>query len=158
MTRDQLSIRQIGAEEPTAMRELLSVFGKAFEDEAHYTANQPDDAYLSALLARPDFIALVALDRDAVVGGLTAYELHKYEQAVSELYLYDLAVATTHQRQGIATCLIESLQQISARRGNSIVFVQADREDNHAIALYAKQGEKTEVVHFEFNPLPQRRR
>jgi aminoglycoside 3-N-acetyltransferase I len=52
-----------------------------------------------------------------VTGALCAYELRKFEQERSEIYIYDLAVAMTHRRQGIATALISSLQDIAAARG-----------------------------------------
>jgi GNAT superfamily N-acetyltransferase len=60
------------------------------------------------------FIALAAVEGDAVVGGIVAYELEKFEQERSEIYVYDLAVAGPHRRQGIATALIEQLKTIAA--------------------------------------------
>jgi len=41
---------------------------------------------------------------------LAAYELRKFEQERSEVYIYDLAVASAHRREGIATALIERLK------------------------------------------------
>jgi aminoglycoside 3-N-acetyltransferase I len=84
-----------------------------------------------------------------VVGGLAAYELKKFEQARSEIYIYDLAVAESHRRQGIATALIAELQTIGAARGASVIFVQADHGDDPAIALYTKLGEREDVLHFD---------
>src|SRR3546814_4191929 len=80
-----------------------------------------------------------------VVGGLAAYELQKFEQARSEFYIYDLAVAADHRRRGIATALLEQLKQIAAIRGAYVVFVQADRDDAPAIALYSKLGTREDV-------------
>jgi aminoglycoside 3-N-acetyltransferase I len=87
-----------------------------------------------------------------VVGGLAAYELPKFERAVSEIYLYDIAVATSHRRRGIATALIAHLQQIAAARGTSVVYVQAHREDAPAVALYTKLGVGQDVLHFDLGP------
>jgi aminoglycoside 3-N-acetyltransferase I len=42
----------------------------------------------------------VALQDGEVVGGIAAYELIKFEQERSEIYIYDLAVAATHRRKG----------------------------------------------------------
>jgi len=39
------------------------------------------------------FIAVAAMEGDAVIGGIAAYELRKFEQQRSEIYIYDLAVA-----------------------------------------------------------------
>ncbi len=152
MNSSHLDIVKIGSNEPDALRDLLTVFGAAFDDEAHYTRNQPGNDYLERLLSKPDFVVLAAYDNQQLIGGLTAYELQKYEQASSELYLYDLAVAKTHRRKGIATNLVNALRVIANDRGCSVVYVQADQEDKHAIALYSKLGKMSDVMHFEFEP------
>jgi aminoglycoside 3-N-acetyltransferase I len=95
---------------------MLRVFGDAFGEAEKYGGG-PDDAYLARLLAKDHFIALAATKDGAVVGGLAAYELEKFEQARSEIYIYDLAVAAAQRRQGIATALIEGLRRIAASRG-----------------------------------------
>ena len=102
-----------------------------------------------ACLAGDSFIALVALAGDAVIGGLAAYELRKFEQARSEVYIYDLAVAETHRRQGVATALIDRLRPIARARGAWVIYVQADRGDDPAIALYTKLGAREDVLHFD---------
>jgi aminoglycoside 3-N-acetyltransferase I len=83
------------------------------------------------------------------VGGLAAYELRKFEQERSEIYIYDLAVALSHRRQGIATALIEALRGIARARGATVIFVQADVPDAAAIALYTKLGSREDVLHFD---------
>ena len=85
----------------------------------------------------------------AVVGGIAAYELKKFEQERSEIYIYDLAVASAHRREGVATALIEELRTVAAARGAYVIFVQADFGDEPAIALYAKLGIREEVLHFD---------
>lgn len=149
MTGVNTRFEAIGADRPALMRALLDCFGDVFEEPQHYHDAQPDDDYLSRLLGRPHFIALVALEGETVVGGLAAYELEKFEQARSEIYIYDLAVRETHRRQGIATALIEHLRGIAAGRGAWVVYVQADRGDDPAIALYGGLGEREEVLHFD---------
>ena len=93
--------------------------------------------------------ALTAFRRGQVVGGLTAYELRKFEQERSEIYIYDLAVAAADRRQGIATALLEELRRIAAARGAYVIFVQADLGDDPAIALYTKLGRREDVLHFD---------
>jgi aminoglycoside 3-N-acetyltransferase I len=97
-------------------------------------------------------MAFVALDGPEVVGGLTAYELPKFEQERSEIYIYDLAVAVEHRRQGIATALIGAVQREAKRRDAWVVFVQADHGDGPAIALYTKLGMREDVLHFDIPP------
>ena len=85
----------------------------------------------------------------SVVGALAAYELQKFEQARSEIYIYDLAVLHTHRRRGIATALIRTLQDLAAARGAWVIFVQADHGDDPAIALYTQLGTREDVLHFD---------
>jgi ribosomal protein S18 acetylase RimI-like enzyme len=75
-----------------------------------------------------------------VIGGLTAYLLDSHMSPSPMVYLYDLAVAPAHQRQGIARQLVGSLLEHSRALGASEVFVQADEEDAHAIAFYRSTG------------------
>ena len=142
-------LRTLGTFDLAAMRGLLRMFGRAFDDMATYTQAQPDDAYLAGLLARDTFIAVAAFDGDTVVGGLAAYVLPKFEQARSEVYLYDLAVAETHRHRGIATALIAELRRVAATRGAWVVFVQADYGDDPAVALYTRLGTREDVMHFD---------
>jgi aminoglycoside 3-N-acetyltransferase I len=131
------------------MDTLLTMFGEAFEDTDTYGKARPSAAYVRRLLAGDAFIALAAVKHGAVVGGLAAYELKKFEQERSEVYIYDLAVAAAHRRQGIATALIEALKPIAAARGAYVIFVQADRGDEPAIALHTKLGRHEDVLHFD---------
>ena len=131
------------------MHALLATFGEAFDDPRTYGEQRPDDAYLQRLLDGDAFVAVVASKGGEVVGGLAAYELKKLEQTRSEFYIYDLAVADAHRREGIATALIQELRKIAAARGGSVVFVQADYGDEPAIALYTKLGTREDVMHFD---------
>jgi len=128
---------------------VLSMFGKAFGDVRTYTAAQPGTPYLEGLLARDTFIAIAAMGGESIVGGIAAYLLPKFEQERSEIYIYDLAVAETHRRQGIATAMIAELRSIGAVRGAYVIFVQADYGDEAAIALYTKLGTREDVIHFD---------
>jgi aminoglycoside 3-N-acetyltransferase I len=142
-------IRRLGPDDLALMDGLLTMFGEAFEDSASYGAKRPSPAYLRSLLGSDAFIALAAVEQDRVVGGLAAYVLRKFEQERSEIYLYDLAVAATHRRRGIATALIHALQPIGRALGAWVIFVQADHGDDPAIALYTKLGVREDVLHFD---------
>ncbi len=143
------SIRVLASDDLPLVRSVMEVFGEAFDEVETYTGSPPDAGYLECLLRSDQFIALAALRDGAVVGGLAAYELWKFEQERSEIYIYDLAVSAAHRRQGIATALIQELRSIAAQRGAYVVFVQADRGDDPAIALYTKLGRREDVLHFD---------
>ena len=114
-----------------------------------YAAKQPNAGYLQQLLDSDYFIALAAMKNDEVVGGIAAYELRKFEQERSEIYIYDLAVAAAHRREGIATALIQALRKLAVGRAAYVIFVQADVSDEPAIALYSKLGTRDKVLHFD---------
>jgi aminoglycoside 3-N-acetyltransferase I len=135
------------------MSSMLTMFGDAFDDKDSYNSKRPSDEYVKKILGSDTFIALTAVKNDQVVGAIAAYELHKFEQERSEIYIYDLAVLEAHRREGIATALIEELKNIAVKRGAYAVFVQADTnlEDQPAIALYTKLGIRTDVLHFDIN-------
>ena len=131
---------------------MLDLFGREFDDTPTYSARQPADAYLEKLLDSDTFIAIAAMDGVEVVGGLAGYVLPKFEQQRSEFYIYDLAVAATHRRRGIATALIQELQRLATARGIYVIYVQADHGDDPAIALYTKLGKREDVMHFDIEP------
>lgn len=144
-----VNIRQIAPNEIELMEALLTTFGEAFDDVETYSRNRPSTDYLRGLLSSEYFIALAALKNGLVVGGIAAYELKKFEQERSEFYIYDLAVASGHRREGIATELIQKLKQIAASRAAYVIFVQADIGDEPAIALYSRLGVREDVLHFD---------
>ena len=143
------TIRLLGPLDTSVMEQMLTVFGEAFDDVETYGARRPSRAYLSRLLGSDTFVALAAVKGDTVVAGIAAYELRKFEQERSEIYIYDLAVAAAHRREGIATALILELKRIAKARGAYVVYVQADRVDAPAIALYSKLGVREDVLHFD---------
>lgn len=143
------SIRQLSASDVSLMEKLMTVFGEAFEEVETYTGSRPSREYLEQLLGSETFIVLAASKDDVVVGGLAAYELRKFEQERSEIYVYDLAVADEYRRQGIATALFEELKRVAAARGAYVIFVQADAGDEPPIGLYTKLGTREEVLHFD---------
>jgi aminoglycoside 3-N-acetyltransferase I len=148
------SVERIDADRPERLDGLLDLFADAFEDPARYASRRPGAAWRRALLARDDFVALAVLGQGRVVGGLAAYVLTKFEQERREVYLYDLAVAASYRRRGIATALIRALGSIARTLGADVVYVQADLDDEPAIALYTKLGAREDVLHFDLHPPP----
>ena len=130
-----------GANQPMTAQELAEVLEVV-----------PRTVYREHLLASGQFIALAVLKHGEVFGGLAAYELKKFERERSELYIYDLAVAAPHRRQGVATALISRLKLIARQRGAHVIFIQADFGDAPATALYTKLGVREDVLHFDIDP------
>lgn len=116
MREPALTIRRLGPGDVPSMRALNALFGRAFAEPDTYGGAPPDDAWLADGLAKPHAAVLVAEEGGAVLGGLVAYELDKFERARREIDLDDLAVAQEHRRRGIATALIGHLRAHAARR------------------------------------------
>jgi aminoglycoside 3-N-acetyltransferase I len=149
-----VTIQKLGPSDVQLLRGLNAMFGVAFGEPDTYGAQPPGDDYLRDLLGKEQVVTLIASVDGEVVGGLVAYVLDKFERARREVYIYDLAVAEPHRRQGIATALIERLREIAAALQAWVIYVQADYGDDPAIALYEKLGVREEVLHFDIPVTP----
>jgi aminoglycoside 3-N-acetyltransferase I len=141
-------IVRLGLGDAESARRMFALMAEVFGTD-HESAS---DAYLAALLGRPDFWALAALDGGAVLGGLTAHALPMTRAPGRELFLYDLAVRPSHQRRGVGRALLLALRSQGAREGMTTVFVAADDEDTHALDFYrALGGAPSPVTIFTFD-------
>ena len=59
-TVDLTTFQQLSDTDVARLKELLRVFGQAFDDVDAYQRSVPSDEYLSRLLAKQHFIAVVA--------------------------------------------------------------------------------------------------
>lgn len=142
--------RRLGVGDEALLRALNDLYADAFEQPECYRERPPGLAYLARLLANDDLIVLVVQSGDALLGGLTAYRLHKHEQERSEIYIYDLAVVEDRRRQGMARALIHAVIEIAQAGNTWAVFVQADAQDEAPIRLYASYGyEREDAAHFD---------
>lgn len=145
-------VERLQAGDLEKFRKLNQLFANCFEDEENYLSKPPSDAYLSGLLEKSSIIAVVAMADQDIIGGLVAYELEKFEQQRSEVYIYDLAVDMSHRRQGVATALIAHVREVAREMGAWVVYVQADHGDEPPIELYSKLGVREDVLHFDIKP------
>ena len=149
------AVRRLGPGDLAGFRAMNQLFGAVFEDPASYAARPPSDDYAWDFLQRNDSILLIAEAAGETVGALAGYVLPKFEQARSEVFIYDLAVDEAWRRRGVATALIEGTRRIAREVGAWTVFVQADTipEDEPARALYRKlASEEITALHFDIAP------
>jgi aminoglycoside 3-N-acetyltransferase I len=143
---DYVTVLQLQPDQLGEFLELIALFEKVFELPPH---EPPGKVHLLRLLARPDFMVLVARVGGKIVGGLTCYTWDQYHSEKRLAYVYDLAVDHNFQRQGIGRLLMAKVQAICREAGYEEVFVQADKEDRHALAFYRATGATEEdVSHF----------
>jgi len=149
---NEMTIQRLAITDVAVLKDLLDVYSDAFEMPGFIP---PPANHLASLLEDNKIIFLAAVYETKVIGGLTAYILPSVYYAGSEAYLYDLAVATAWQRQGIGTALLAALKEHCAHMGIREVFVQADRPDRHAIDFYTRNGGIPEdVIHFTYTIRP----
>lgn len=139
----------LGPADVMLLHALLDLYAVAFDDRDAPASARPSDDQLESLLAGETFVAIAALHAGELVGGLSGYFLPKPERAGPEFYLYDLAVAESHRRRGVATALIDRCRDLARERSASGIFVQAHPEDAAAVALYDTLGTRTAVLHFD---------
>jgi ribosomal protein S18 acetylase RimI-like enzyme len=101
------------------------------------------------LLADPRTLMLVAFDDARPVGFVLAHDLPRRHGDRSGLFVYEVDVAATHRRRGIASALLDRLAELARERGIARGFVLTDLDNEAANALYRGAGgevEGTDIV------------
>lgn len=111
---------------------LLNVAEDVFDDELM-------PARIEQFLNDGNHILIVACLNGRVIGQLTAM-VHRHLDAPGEIYIDNLGVTPRHQRQGVATKLIERMREIGRELGCSNVWLAADTDNEAAAALYRRTG------------------
>ena len=143
-----VTIEKLDRNDDDKFEALIRLFEVVFEMESF---KMPNNGHLGQLLAKDDFFVFVALVDGQVVGGLTAYTLQQYYSTRPLVYVYDLAVDTRLQRQGIGKLLMAGITDYCKGIGVEEVFVQADLVDTHAVEFYHSTGAiAEEVIHFYY--------
>jgi aminoglycoside 3-N-acetyltransferase I len=142
-------IKKLTPDEIKLAKELFLFFQVG---DGKYNPTVSSDSYLTELLSKKDFHALVALEKEKILGGLTAYELTKYKSEKSEMFLYEIDVAAEYRRSGVATALIERLKAICAEKNIFEMFVLTEAGNFPARKLYEKTGGKGfETIEFDYH-------
>ena len=92
------------------------------------------------LLADPRTLMLVAFDAELPVGLVLAHELPRRHGDRAKLFVYEIDVAESHQRRGIAKALLARLAEIALERGVRVGFVLTEPDNDAGNALYASAG------------------
>ena len=109
-----------------------------------------DPDRLSAYLAAPGHVMVVALDGDMVVGQAAAV-LHFHPDKVTELYIDEVGVSPAWQRQGIARRMVEELFAIGRELGCGEAWVGTELDNRPARQLYkAIAGNEGTFVMYEY--------
>jgi aminoglycoside 3-N-acetyltransferase I len=143
--KEPIEIFRLQKSDLKLMINLVDVFNEVFE-EYHTIASQNQ---LEKTLSKPSFYAIVAIIKGKIVGGLTAYELERYYNDSSELYIYDIAVKVPYQNQGVGKRLISYLKLHAFQNDIETIFVEAHSDDTDAVKFYESTfGTSEKVDHF----------
>lgn len=143
-------IQKLGFADLMLARQLFEMWRR--EDKV--TTLPASNETLLRLLRRDHFHVVAAMCEGKVIGGLTAYELEMYTEAVTELFIYELGVEQAHRRQGMGRALIGFARELCRSRSLSVLYVPALAHDARAVAFYEAMGLKREDVAWfvqEFN-------
>lgn len=141
-------VKKLNSNDLDRFKMLINLFEDVFEMQ---NFKIPADNHLQKVLSKDNFIVFAAEADGKIVSGLTAYILEQYYSAMPLLYIYDLAVNRTYQRQGIGKMILAELKMYCKSIGVKEVFVQADIADKHAIEFYRITGGIAEdVIHFDY--------
>jgi ribosomal protein S18 acetylase RimI-like enzyme len=104
----------------------------------------------AALLADSRTLLLAAFAEEQPVGFVLAHELPRRHGDTAKLFVYEIDVAESHRRGGIASALLERLAELARGRGIPTGFVLTDPDNGSANALYQSAGGATDSVKVEW--------
>jgi ribosomal protein S18 acetylase RimI-like enzyme len=91
-------------------------------------------------LADPRHRLVVALDGGLVVGFVSAVIYVQPDKPAPELWINEIGVAPTHQRQGIGKALMQAILEEAKKSGCREAWVLTDRANIAAMTMYKSVG------------------
>jgi aminoglycoside 6'-N-acetyltransferase I len=98
-----------------------------------------DPDRLAAYLASPGHVMLVAI-ADGVVVGQCAAVIHRHPDKPTELYIDEVGVTPSFQRQGIARRLVDDMLALGKAEGCEEAWVGTEHDNAPAQRLYGSRG------------------
>lgn len=149
LSKMETEIKRLTSQDIDDFIELIKVFEEVFEIK---NFAMPAKEYLQRTLSNENFLASVAKRDGKIIAGFTAYHLDSYYSEKPLAYIYDLAVLSAFQRQGIGKKLIAYFIQYCKEKSFKEVFVQAEEGDDHAIEFYraTKPTREAKAIHFTY--------
>jgi ribosomal protein S18 acetylase RimI-like enzyme len=130
-----IQIKKLGAgDEAILERVAIDVFDEAI-----------DFNLLKLYLAEPNHSMIVAIKAGEVVGQIRAV-IHKHPDRPDELYVDNLGVTPTLQRQGIATKLLDAMLGVGKSLGCEEVWLGTESDNTQAKGFYESYGVKPETM------------
>ena len=127
--------------EPAAARRLGPEDGALAAEAVRRVKEADVDAvWLGAFLKKPENLLIVAQEGGVPAGFLLAYALDRVDRERRMICLYEIGVAASSRRRGLATAMIEALLAWCRSQGVMKTWVITDRSNDAAMRLYAATG------------------
>lgn len=128
---------------------MLKIVRLTADDEAVALQASPlfdrpnlDGKAVRAFLVDARNCLLLAMQDERPIGFALAYELPRLDTTRPMMFLYELAVAAEHRRQGVGQALVEELKRLCRERGFLKMLVLTKADNLPARELYvATDGE-----------------
>jgi ribosomal protein S18 acetylase RimI-like enzyme len=105
-------------------------------------APRPDAT--AVFLAAPDHHLLLAYDDGGDPVGMVSGVETTHPDKGTEMFVYELGVAPTARRRGVATALLQALGDLARSRGCYGMWVAVDADNDAALATYKRAGARDE--------------
>lgn len=121
---------------PIEIRRLLPGDDAFFEHVAEEVFDEPiDPVRLSAYLATPGHLMIVALSEGVVIGQCAAV-IHRHPDKPTELYIDEVGVSPVFLRRGIARRMLAAMFALGRELGCEEAWVGTEPDNVAARALY----------------------
>lgn len=121
-----------------SVRRLTADAASLLENIAPDVFDEPvDPERLSAYLAEPGHLMVLALEGDLVVGQCAAV-IHRHPDKPDELYIDEVGTASTHLRRGIATAMLVEMFNWGRELGCTEAWLGTELDNAAALALYRR--------------------
>ena len=109
------------------------------KSESVFNSEPPSPARCAQLLREQSYVMVVALtDDNEVMGRIYGNVLHRY--VATDLLLYEVDVAETHQRKGVGRAMLEYLKGLCEKRGYGEMWVLTELDNEAGNAVYRSAG------------------
>ena len=117
-------------------------------EDVHYLNNVAEDVFddpivesaAQEFLSDPRHRLVVALENTLLVGFVSAVIYLHPDKPAPELWINEIGVAPTHQRQGIGKALLQTMLDIARQSGCTEAWVLTERDNLPAMAMYTSAG------------------
>ena len=122
---------------------LLNVADDVFD-------NPVDKDLASEFLADPRHHIVAAMDDSVLIGFASAVH-YIHPDKPPELWINEVGVAPSHQKQGIGTAIMKEMLRLGQDLGCKIAWVLTEKENEAANGLYKSAGGvRSDAVMYEF--------